>query len=433
MKEINRVVILGANGAMGAGAAEMFAAGGCEVVLLARTVEKAQRGVTAAQEMAKAEAIAKRMRVSTYDADLDAAVAEADLVFEALAEDLDLKKSFFRRVDRVRRPDSIVATVSSGLSIEAMARAGSENFQRHFLGIHLFNPPNAIVGTEVIPHSGTDPALLAAVVELLERRFGRVVVVCRDLPAFAGNRVGFKVLNEVAQAAGEHGVAFLDYLLGPHTGRTMAPLATIDLVGWDVHRAIVDNVYDRIRDEARDSFRLPAYMDSLIARGHLGNKTPARGGFYRKEKEGNRVIQLVLDPPTMSYREAAEVAPRPVPFVEEMRQLNRVGRYREALRALLTATGPEADLARRVILGYVSYALQRVGEVVASARDIDRIMAFGFNWAPPSVLGDLLGIPETISALQRHGLLVPKVLAEARPGVPLFRERFVNRGKFFCG
>jgi len=433
MKKIDRVVILGANGAMGAGAAEMFAAGGCEVVMLARTIEKARHGVAVAQELARAEAIAKRMSIGTYEADLDRAVAEADLVFEALAEDPELKKLFFRRIDRVRRAESIVATVSSGLSIGAMAHAGSESFQRHFLGIHLFNPPNTIVGTEVIPHSGTDPALVASVVELLERRFGRVVVVCRDMPAFAGNRIGFKVLNEVAQLAAEQGVAFMDYLIGPHTGRAMAPLATIDLVGWDVHRAIVDNVYEHAQDEARESFRLPAYMDSLIACGHLGNKTPIHGGFYRKEKEGSRTVLLVLDPPTMSYREASEVAPQPIPFVEEMRQLNRVGRYRDALRTLLGATGPEADLARRVLLGYVSYALNRVGEVVAAVRDVDRIMAFGFNWAPPSVLVDLMGLEETIAALERHQLPVPRVLSEARPGVPLFRERFVNRGKFFGG
>ena len=80
-----------------------------------------------------------------------------------------------------------------------------------------------------------------------------------DTPAFCGNRVGFKVLNECAQLADEHGVAFIDSLVGPHTGRAMPPLATIDLVGWDVHKAIVDNVYANTNDEAHAAFALPAY------------------------------------------------------------------------------------------------------------------------------------------------------------------------------
>ena len=75
-----------------------------------------------------------------------------------------------------------------------------------------------------------------------------------DTPAFCGNRVGFKVLNECAQLAETHGAAYIDALVGPHTGRAMAPLATIDFVGWDVHAAIVDNVYANTRDEAHAAF-----------------------------------------------------------------------------------------------------------------------------------------------------------------------------------
>lgn len=434
MIEIKRVVILGANGTMGAGSAEVFAAGDCEVVLLARTAEKAREGLVGAQNMAKSNRIADRMSVGTYDHDLDAAVGQADLIFEALAEDMEIKQDFFARVDRVRRPDSIVATVSSGLSLAAMAGPRSPAFQSHFLGIHLFNPPNVIVGTEVIPHGATDPELVGAVVQMLERRFGRIVTLCDDQPAFAGNRVGFKVLNEVAQLAGTHGVAFVDYLIGPYTGRALPPLATVDLVGWDVHKAIVDNVHANTEDEAHAAFRLPAYMAELIGQGHLGNKTPARGGFYRRVKEGATTVTLVLDPSTGAYRPAAETKVAPVAFVEQMRGLHRVGRYRQAFECLRAAEGAEADLARRVIFGYISYALNRVGgrEVVRTAREVDRIMAFGFNWAPPTVLVDLIGLKESISAIERCGLKVPALLTQARPGERLFREPHVNPGRFFA-
>lgn len=433
MIDIKKVVVLGANGTMGAGSGEVFAAGGCEVVFLARSADKAAEGVATAQNMAKSARVADRISVGSYDADLERVCAEADLIFEALAEDLALKKTFFERVDKVRRPESIVATVSSGLSIAAMAEGRSETFKRNFLGMHLFNPPHVIVGTEVIPHTGTDPALVAASVRLLEERFGRVAIVCDDRPAFAGNRVGFKVLNEVAALAETYGPAFVDYLIGPYTGRAMPPLATIDLVGWDVHKAIVDNVYANTRDEAHAQFKMPKFMDNLIGQGHLGNKTPAKGGFFRRVKDGKQTTLFALDPATGHYVESRAHPVQPIPFVEEIRALHRVGRYREAMRVFATASGAEADLARRVVFGYVSYALNRVGddEVVRQPRDVDLIMGFGFNWAPPTVLVDIVGVAEIRKAIEKYGLPLPKVLAAAKPGEPMFREKFVNVGRFF--
>lgn len=437
MIEINDVVVLGANGTMGAGSGEVFAAGGCKVVFLARTAEKAHEGLVTAENLARAQRIADRISVGTYGDELEEAVAKADLIFEALAEDIEIKKNFFARVDRCRRPDSIVATVSSGLSIAEMARGRSDSFRRNFLGMHLYNPPNVIVGAEVIPHSETDPALAPAIVCMLEQRFGRVAIVTADKPAFAGNRIGFKVLNDVAILAETHGVAFADYLIGPHTGRALAPLGTIDLVGWDVHKAIVDNVYAHTNDEAHASFALPTYMQRLVDHGHLGDKTPEHGGFYRGVKEGAKTVNLVLDPQTGAYKDLRDAPVRPIPFVEEMRRFNRIGRYREAFQVFAEATGAEAELARRVILGYVSYALNRVGEheVVASTIDVDRIMAFGFNWAPPSVLVDTLGVRTTIRLLQGLHLPVPQVLEHAAqtPGQRMFREPHVNTGRFFAG
>ena len=436
MIDIKNVVVLGANGTMGAGSGEVFAAGGCDVVFLARAVEKAHEGLVTAQNMAKSQRIADRISVGTYSQDLEDAVGKADVIFEALAEDIDLKKTFFAKVDQCRRPDSIVATVSSGLSIAEMAHGRSESFRRNFLGVHLFNPPHVIVGTEVIPHAGTDPQLVPEIVQLLESRFGRVPIVTDDKPAFCGNRVGFKVLNEIAILAETHGVAFMDYLIGPQTGRAMPPLATIDLVGWDVHKAIVDNVHALAKDEAHTLFALPPYMEKLIDHGHLGNKTPEHGGFYRRVKEGKQTINLVLDPRTGAYKDLRENGVRRVPFVEKMKELHRIGCYTDAFKTFVTAEGPDADLARKVVFGYVSYALNRVGtgdsQVVRAARDVDRIMGFGFNWAPPTVLVDVIGLPETIRAIERCGLPVPPMLTRAKPGERLFQEPSVNIGRFFA-
>ncbi len=417
---------------MGAGSGELFAAAGIPTVFLARSRDKAQQGLERAQALAKAEAVAHCISVGSYAEDLEREVANADLIFEAVAERLELKREFFARIDAVRKPDSIVATVSSGLSIAQMVQGTSTSFQSHFLGMHLFNPPNVIVGCEVIPHAATDPAIVAEVVELLEGVLGREVVRTADTPAFAGNRVGFKVLNEVAQLAQEHGVAFMDMLIGPHTGRAMPPLLTIDFVGWDVHQAIVDNVYQHTSDEAHGAFSLPDYMARLIAAGHLGKKTPKQGGFYRKEGKGADAARFVLDPASGDYRPAAEMLVEPPAFVTRMKREHRVGRYHRAMDIFAEARGPEAELMRNVILGYISYGLCRVGEVVQAPRDVDRIMGFGFNWAPPSVLVDVIGAKRVLALLKAARLEVPAaVAAAATEDTRLWREPNVDLGRFF--
>ena len=423
-----KVPILGANGTMGAPSGAVFAGAGFEVVMLARDLDKARTALAGAQSAARADAVADRVKLGTYDKDLERTVAEADLIFESLAEDLSLKKTFFERVDKCRRPDSIVATGSSGLSIAEMARGRSDSFRQHFLGVHLFNPPQVIVGTEVIPHPGTDPKVTNDTCALFATRLGRKVIVTRDRPAFVGNRVGFKVLNECAELSEEHGVAFIDYVVGPHTGRAMAPLATIDLVGWDVHKAIVDNVYANTEDEARSSFRLPAFMERGIKEGKLGDKTPKEGGFYRK----NGKVVEVLDPKTGSYKLLEK--PTPVPFLEKMKQFNREGRYSQAFNVFAEARGDEADLARRVILGYVSYALNRVGEVAQSAADVDTIMSYGFNWAPPTVIVDLIGAKNIIELFGRYNLTVPPVVEKAASnGGKLYQGGMLDYGRTLVG
>src|SRR5579883_1626050 len=416
---------------MGAGAAAMFAGGGCNVTLVARDIGKCEAALAAIQGIAKSERIADDIASMTYDDGLPIVLEGADLIFEAVAEDLQIKREILAQVDAARPPDALVATVSSGLSIREMAEGLSDGFRSHFAGIHLYNPPHMMTGTELIPHPDMPPSLREQLAHILTERFGRQIVLCEDMPAFAGNRIGFKVLNEVAQLAEQHGVQLMDTLIGPYTGRAMAPLATVDLVGWDVHQAIVDNVYANLKDEAHASFKLPAYMERLIEHGHLGDKTPMLGGFYRRVNEDGRMKVHVLDPTTGSYKPQESAIS--VPYVDEVRDLNRRGRYRDGVQAFMAAEGPLADIARRVILGYVSYALNRVGpgEVVASAADVDRIMAFGFNWAPPSALVDLIGIDRTLELLDRYNLPQPELVKAAKRGevqAPLFKLSNVSAG-----
>jgi hypothetical protein len=115
-----------------------------------------------------------------------------------------------------------------------------------------------------------------------------------------------------------------------------------------------------------------------------------------------------------------------------MKALHHVGRYQQALDLFATATGPDAELMRKVILGYVSYALNRVGEVVERVADVDRIMGYGFNWAPPGVLVDLIGARRTVALLEAAKLPVPRVLVgAAEKQQKLFDAPAVDIGRFF--
>jgi 3-hydroxyacyl-CoA dehydrogenase len=354
-------------------------------------------------------------------------VANADLIFEALTEDLEVKRRMFERVDKIRKPDSIVATVTSGLSINALGSGRSESFRKHFLGLHFFNPPNVIVGTELIAGTDTDPAIVEFIDVYAQKKLGRVMVRTADTPGFAGNRIGFKVLNEAAQLAEEHGPLLVDRLVGPYTGRALAPLATIDLVGWDIHHAIVDNIHAKAQDEAHATLAMPSYMARLIEKGVMGAKTG--GGFFKTENKA----KLVLDPKTQGYRPVSEVKLPDLRFIDDVARLHRDGLYKEAMRAFVAAPGPWADIARKVVAGYVSYAFHRAGEVTEGIAGIDDIMGFGFNWAPPSVLVDTIGLRETIAMIERAALPVPARLADAAKGPPrrLYTNPHGNVGRFF--
>jgi 3-hydroxyacyl-CoA dehydrogenase len=427
-RKLQHVVVLGANGTMGYGSAALFTQAVPKVTFLARSRAKAEEGLAAAIKQVRSPTVANRAAVGDYEHDLASAVASADMVFEALTEDFELKRQIFDRVEAARRSDAIVATVTSGLSINALCAGRSDSFRKHFLGLHFFNPPNVIVGTELIANRDTDATVLDFVEAFARMRLGREIIRTHDTPAFAGNRVGFKVLNEAAQLVPQLGPVLVDRLVGPYTGRAMTPLATIDLVGWDIHFAIVDNVFEKTHDEAHATLELPAFMKALIGRGVLGDKTG--GGFFKKDGK----TRLALDAISGDYKPVAEFKLPKLEYIAEVSKFHAQGRYAEGMQVFLAAKGDEAQLARKVIAGYIAYAFQRVGEVTDTINGIDRIMAMGFNWAPPSVLVDVIGKTEAVRMIEAAGLTVPKLLADAaKSGEPkrFFSHPQINIGRFF--
>jgi len=425
-RDLQHVVVLGANGTMGYGSAALFTQAVPKVTLLARTTDKAEAGLAAAIKQVRSPTVASGAVCGNYDDDLESALQTADLVFEALTEDLPIKQAMFDRVEKARRDDAIVATVTSGLSINALCEGRGDSFRRHFLGLHFFNPPNVIVGTELIAGRDTDPDVVDFVEAFSRMRLGREMVRTHDTPGFAGNRVGFKVLNEAAQLAETLGPALVDKVIGPYTGRAMTPLATIDLVGWDIHRAIVDNVYEQCDDEARETNKLPDYMARLMDKGVLGDKSG--GGFFKRDGK----TRLALDISSGDYHPIDEASFPELGYIDEVGTLYAQGRYAEGMQLFLTSDNEYAKIARKVIGGYISYAYHRVGEAADGINEIDRIVGTGFNWGPPSVLVDTMTPAGATRMIEEAGLPVPQALAAIGADAgQTFQHPHINIGKFF--
>lgn len=424
MNEIKKAAVLGANGTMGSLSGGVFTQAGIPCIFFARTVEKAQKGIENAVKQARSDVLREYIIPRPYE-DLEKELPDCDWILEAVAEEISLKREFFRKVDRLRRKGSVVSTISSSLSIASMAEEGSEDFKAHFCGVHFFNPPGKLLANEIIFHPMNSEAFKTFIYRFCEKTLRRVNIVTRDTPGFAGNRVGFQFLNEAAIQAEAHGVEKIDYLLGPHTGRALPPLATIDLVGLDVHREVVNNIYSHVRDERHDSFKLPRYVQAMVEKKMLGCKSSSSGGFYRLTDKKEK---LALAPASLEYLKAANYKDR---LIEEIKTHIHDGLYRKAVDIMKRGTSEEITLVKRFLLGYISYSFARVGEVTepgAGIHGIDKVMSYGFSWLPPSGWVDLLGGPkETRSLMEKCDLPVPEQLKSAAEG-PLCR--IPEAGKF---
>jgi 3-hydroxyacyl-CoA dehydrogenase len=415
MIDIKKIAILGGGGAMGSQSGVIFARAGVRCLFFDLTIEKAQAGIDTAVKQSRSDVLKKYIEPRSF-ADMEKDIPECDWIFEAVAENLDLKRSYFIKTDKIRKKGSVVSTVSSSLSIKGLAEGRSDDFKKHFLGVHFFNPPGNLQANELTFHPMNTPDLKHSVREFCKQSLNRINIVTLDSPGFAGNRIGFQFLNEAVIYAEKYGIEKIDYLLGAYTGRTMPPLATLDHVGLDIHRAIMNNINDKVRDERSDTHKIQAFFEKMIEIGIIGRKGSGSSGFYQREK--NKPVQ-VIDPRTLKYNKVEGIT---FDFVERAKQLIYDGKYADAADVIKNTVSVEADIVRHFILGYISYSFFRIGEVTPEEEGIhgiDRVMAYGFSWVPPSGWVDFLGVPgATIRLMEKAGLPVPdklRSLPDSRP------------------
>ena len=381
--EIKTVTVVGANGTMGTNVSAIFASfGNTTVYMVSRDKEKSEKAAVKAGKTVRADSITRRLIAADYSM-LDACVKESDLVFESAAEDLALKIDLHTKIGQSLKKGAVACTGSSGLSITRLAECYPEATRAQFFGVHMFNPPYQLTLCELTASPYSDKAMYAELKQYLTCQLHRTVAESKDLPAFLGNRIGFYVLNEALQYAEKYqdngGIDYIDAILGPFTGRTMPPITTADFVGLDVHKAIVDNIYDNTDDYVHDQFVLPAYVQALINQKKLGRKSGE--GLYKLIKnESGEKRMMVYDIKSGQYRDEIKYS---FPFALKMKAFLEIGDYDDAIRVLINNKSQEADICLCFLLRYIVYALYTAEHVGYDLRVADDVMATGFTWCPP--------------------------------------------------
>jgi 3-hydroxyacyl-CoA dehydrogenase len=414
-RPIRSIAVLGA-GTMGAQIAAHAANAGLPVTLLDVTAAAARDGLKRAMALTPDPFFTRQVPtlISTggFDQDLGR-VAEADWIIEAVVEQIDAKRRLFEQVDQVRRQDTLVTSNTSGIPIASLAEGRSDSFRSHFLGTHFFNPPRYMRLVEVVPTRETVPAVLNAVVDVADRRLGKGVVVARDTPGFIANRIAiFGVVQTLrALETGEYTIEEIDAITGPALGRPKsATFRTLDIAGLDVLGQVARNLVDRLGEESKDAFLLPAFVDALIERSWLGNKTGQ--GFYKRD--GSDILTLEI--PSLTYR------PRQPARLAALDAAESIGDLVERTRVLFTGSDKVGAFLRRTLGPTLVYAARVAPAIAPLIDDVDRAMRWGFLWQlGPFELWDAIGIHNVLDAVSSDAV-PPLVQDLVDSGRDRFRE-----------
>ena len=275
---IDRVFVAGA-GLMGHGIAQVHAAIGKHVVLYEPDLARAQAGreriagnldrAVAKGKIDSDQRDATIGRVlATDDMDL---VRSADLVVEAVFEDLEVKRGLWSKLDELAAEATIFASNTSSISIDRLAEAVSPARRERFVGMHFFSPVPVMPLVELIRGSATSDATEASIRELTEA-LDKKLIVSADRPGFIVNRILMPLLAE-AMRTFEEGTGTADDIdTGARVGlnHPMGPLELADFIGLDVCLGVMNVLYEGIGGE---HFKPPAILERLVAEGHLGQKT----------------------------------------------------------------------------------------------------------------------------------------------------------------
>ncbi|MBB5324340.1 3-hydroxyacyl-CoA dehydrogenase [Anoxybacillus tepidamans] len=452
VKRIKRAAVLG-SGVMGSGIAAHLANVGIPTLLLdivprELTKEEEAKGLTlehkevrnrlvnqALQKLLKqkpAPLMSKEklalIEVGNFEDDFHR-LSEADWIIEVVVERLDVKKSVFAKVDEVRKPGSIVSSNTSGISVEAMAEGRSEDFKKHFLGTHFFNPPRYLKLLEVIPTKDTDPEVVSFMKTFGEDVLGKGVVMAKDTPNFIANRIGtYGLLVTVREMMkGGYSVGEVDSVTGPLIGRPKsATFRTLDVVGLDTFTHVANNVFEKVEGEEKEAFHVPDFMKAMLEKGWLGSKS-GQGFFLKKGKD---ILELNYE--TLEYEPSKKLK---TPAIEMSKQAKGLA---NKLKALVYADDRAGTLLWNIFSSVLLYSAKLLGEIADDIVAIDRAMKWGFGWElGPFETWDAIGLEQSVRKMQAEGRNIPDWITEmlANGHTSFYKTEngnvlFYDRGKY---
>jgi 3-hydroxyacyl-CoA dehydrogenase len=352
---VRRAAVLGA-GVMGAQIAAHLVNAGVDTVLFDLpakegdpngVVTKAIAGLAKLSPAPLAsKSLAEAITAANYETGLEQ-LRDCDLIIEAIAERMDWKQDLYRKIAPFIPAHAVLASNTSGLGINTLAEVLAEELRHRFCGVHFFNPPRYMHLAELIPAKSTDPEVLEGLETFLTTTLGKGVVYAKDTPNFIGNRIGvFSILAAIHHtAAFKLGFDEVDALSGPLVGRPKsATYRTSDVVGLDTMAHVIKTMADTLPDDPwHPYFKSPAWLQALIGKGALGQKTGA--GIFRKV--GKDIV--VLDLEKQDYRPADRAAAPEV--VEILKTRNPAEKFAEAAREPASAGAvPVGDVPRPVPL-----------------------------------------------------------------------------------
>jgi 3-hydroxyacyl-CoA dehydrogenase len=338
-----------------------------------------------------------RITPGSLEEDL-AGIASCDWIIEAVAEDLAIKRRLLERVARLRADHAVVSTNTSGIPVAAIAEGLPEDFRRHWVGTHFFNPPRYLYLVEIIPGPDTLPEVLEWVSETCDRRLGKGVVRAKDTPNFIANRIGTYSTLAVLRILEREGFSIeeVDALTGPAIGHAKsATFRTLDIVGLDVLAHVVRNL----------GLELPAWVEEMLNRRWLGEKTGQ--GFYRRD--GADI--LALDWKTFEYR------PRQKPRFPSLEMAKNAESARQRLPLLVGAGDRAAGFLWSLLSDVFCHTACLVGEIADRVVEIDRALRWGFaQELGPFEAWDVLGVENVTKRLRSEGRAVPEAVERMLAG-----------------